>query len=253
MERTNNINDLLYTVETHKVYDHMGEEIKGKQAMWNGRKYLGVMGKNYSLRQNAELISRIPNSFQFESARLEKDGRKVNAVFVYDHPIEINGHTIKPAINLRNSFDGSTSYQFSGGFFRMICSNGAVVATSFVKAYSRKHVGDFAIDLEYDAVLMEKACQNFFEMSKIQFTREQASAWLTNKVENDGLIAERNAVDIMSIWDTKYDLHNDQNNLWGFYNAITDFSSNHAKSLNHMDKVNQLALETFELVPVMSN
>lgn len=251
MLRTNKINDLLYNVTTNDIFDHNGSKIVNKKSMWNGDNYLGLMGKNYSLRQNQQLIEKIPVEFKFDHALLDHNGKKMKALFLYDRPmkkeITINGYELKPAIILQNSFDGSTPYKFAGGFLRMVCTNQLENPNSnFIKKISRKHTGDFIEDLELDSQMMVKACENYFQMCNTEWSKTKSVNFLTEKVEKKWL-SEKNANSILALSQHKADIKNDKT-LWGFYNAITDFSSNHTKSISHMEKINEIANCVFEIL-----
>lgn len=73
---------------------------------------------------------------------------------------------IVPQIVLRNSFDGSSSFQLWLGIFRLVCANGLIVGSAWQSVRVR-HVGQSALD---------RAIEGAFEISK------QVEA-LTGKVE----------------------------------------------------------------------
>ena len=47
-----------------------------------------------------------------------------------------------PEIVLRNAHDGSSAYDLMAGIFRMVCSNGMVVADSLIESVKVRHTGD---------------------------------------------------------------------------------------------------------------
>lgn len=51
---------------------------------------------------------------------------------------------VVPEVILTNSHDGSSGYQVSAGFFRLVCSNGLVVGDSTVSRISVRHSGNVA-------------------------------------------------------------------------------------------------------------
>ena len=52
----------------------------------------------------------------------------------------IDGDTIHPQVLISNSHDGSSSFQFQSGLFRMICSNGLVVSTQNFDKMKIRHM-----------------------------------------------------------------------------------------------------------------
>lgn len=59
------------------------------------------------------------------------------------HPdLQVRVDGLFPEIVLRNSHDGTSSYQLMLGFFRLICSNGMVVADSIVEKQKVLHKGN---------------------------------------------------------------------------------------------------------------
>lgn len=52
-----------------------------------------------------------------------------------------DGETVYPQILLSNSHDGLSSFQFRAGLFRLVCSNGLVIATQDFGSMSIRHKG----------------------------------------------------------------------------------------------------------------
>ena len=52
-----------------------------------------------------------------------------------------DGETVYPQILLSNSHDGLSSFQFRAGLFRLICSNGLVIATKDFGSMTIRHKG----------------------------------------------------------------------------------------------------------------
>jgi hypothetical protein len=59
----------------------------------------------------------------------------------FDQALPMVGDSF-PEIVLVNSHDGSCSYQIHAGLFRLVCSNGMVVANANVGQVQRRHTGD---------------------------------------------------------------------------------------------------------------
>ena len=52
-----------------------------------------------------------------------------------------DGETVYPQVILQNSHDGASSFQFRAGLYRLVCTNGLVIATKEFGATSLRHKG----------------------------------------------------------------------------------------------------------------
>ena len=59
-----------------------------------------------------------------------------------------DGDTVYPQIMLTNSHDGKNSFQFQAGLYRMICSNGLVIADEQFESVKMRHMGYSFEDLQ---------------------------------------------------------------------------------------------------------
>jgi hypothetical protein len=59
-----------------------------------------------------------------------------------------DGDTVYPQILLTNSHDGKNAFQFQAGLFRLVCSNGLVIADTQFEAVKMRHMGYTFEDLQ---------------------------------------------------------------------------------------------------------
>ena len=59
-----------------------------------------------------------------------------------------DGDTVFPQILLTNSHDGKNAFQFQAGLFRLVCSNGLVIADTQFEAVKMRHMGYDFEDLQ---------------------------------------------------------------------------------------------------------
>jgi hypothetical protein len=111
------------------------------------------VSSKYKAINTASLVS------QFEAAGFQLNRQSVARVrdvnkqgyqkhlLVFRHPtIELKsvGDSV-PEILLKNSYDGSSSFQLMLGIYRMVCSNGLIVGSTY-KSVRVRHVGQSALD-----------------------------------------------------------------------------------------------------------
>lgn len=97
-----------------------------------------------------------------------------------DQSMTVGGDSL-PEIVLVNSHDGSSAYQLHAGIFRLVCSNGMVVADTTFNRISVKHVGfdkDQIIDASFK-VLSEvpKLAASVDGMRSLQLTAGEQNAF----------------------------------------------------------------------------
>jgi hypothetical protein len=107
-----------------------------------------MMGEGWAVRQASQSFTRLDDHRGFQKhmirfARLE-DIAKVNALTTRD------GHVVNrekplaefPEVVMVNSHDGSSTYQLFAGIFRLVCSNGLIVADQTFASLKVRHTGD---------------------------------------------------------------------------------------------------------------
>ena len=78
-------------------------------------------------------------------------GFQKHLVVFRNNDIVINGEdndTVYPQILLTNSHDGKNAFQLQAGLYRLICSNGLVIATTQFEAVKMRHMGYTFEDLQ---------------------------------------------------------------------------------------------------------
>lgn len=241
---------LNYKVIEEPVFDQSNIQIPNKKLLRreDTNAILGVVSKKYKIIQNEDLIKTIPSSFQLTKTHIENNGAKCRAIFQNPNQrFEIDGNTLTPMIMMTNGFDGGTKYLFTGGLFRMVCTNGLVVGIEIVKKTIRRHIGNADPILEVDFSKIDESIDIFKKAAQTPFTLDNAKNFLDEQVKQLK-ISGKTAINVIQLFEQKMDIKS--NSIWGFYNAVTDIASNHSKSINLQNRLNDIALESLELVKI---
>lgn len=139
---------------------------------------------------------------------------------------------VELAINLWNSYDGSSTAGFDVGGFRLICLNGLRVFEQLYK-WSRKHMGEEEIVnqmlISFDTVkklFIEKLVPSWQAMRDADFDNTIAFN-LVQKLELSKLYRKKLGL----MWYQKKQL-NQLNTMWDFYNLITAFTTHYVEGRN---------------------
>ena len=90
-----------------------------------------------------------------------------------------DGDTVYPQIILTNSHDGKNSFQFQAGLFRLVCSNGLVIADTQFEAVKMRHMGYSFEDLQVKIKeMVEKLPLTVESMNKMKATEMEQDAIL---------------------------------------------------------------------------
>ncbi len=88
-----------------------------------------------------------------------------------------DGDTVFPQILMTNSHDGKNAFQFQAGLFRLICSNGLVIADTQFEAVKMRHMGYNFEDLqEMIKEMVEKLPLTVESMNKMKATEMEQEA-----------------------------------------------------------------------------
>jgi hypothetical protein len=86
-----------------------------------------------------------------------------------------------PEVVLVNSHDGSSRYKLMAGIFRLVCSNGMIVADCSLASVSIKHMGDVVAEVVESANMIAEHSQQTFasinDWSRLQLTAGERSAF----------------------------------------------------------------------------
>ena len=138
-----------------------------------------------------------------------------------------DGDTVYPQILLTNSHDGKNSFQFQAGLYRLVCSNGLVIADTQFEAVKMRHMGYTFEDLqEKIKEMVEKLPLTVESMNKmkakemaeeeiIQFAKEAINTRFTEKEINRIQIDLKELVNPVR----KEDAGND---LWSVFNVVQE-------------------------------
>lgn len=133
-----------------------------------------------------------------------------------DYNLELRDRLF-PEIVVTNSHDGSSTFQLMAGIFRIVCSNGLIVATSKFGDYHIKHVGYTADKVaeathnilqtvpriatritEFDTIEMSKDERGVYASAAIQFKYGKTEGYNVDAL----LHAHREADQKPSLWNT---------------------------------------------------
>ena len=138
-----------------------------------------------------------------------------------------DGDTVFPQILLTNSHDGKNAFQFQAGLYRLICSNGLVIADTQFEAVKMRHMGYTFEDLqEKIKEMVEKLPLTVESMNKMkaqEMEEEQiiqfAKDALNTRFKEDEL--NRIQIDLKELVSPvrKEDSGND---LWSVFNVVQE-------------------------------
>ena len=139
-----------------------------------------------------------------------------------------DGDTVMPRILMTNSHDGKNSFQFQAGLYRLVCSNGLVIADAEFANMKIRHMG---YDLEELNVVIQEIveklpltveCMNrlktkeLSEQEQIKFAKDALATRLSEK-ELSSFTSE-NIIELLN--PTRKE--DEGNNLWNVYNVVQE-------------------------------
>lgn len=135
-----------------------------------------------------------------------------------------DGDVLYPQILVTNSHDGKNSFIFRAGIFRLICSNGLVIATEEFEKMKIRHMGyDFEELASTIKEMVEKlplTVETINKMKNIELSQEQslslAKDLLSLRVETD--IKEDSLIQVLNPQRDE----DDSNMLWETFNRIQE-------------------------------
>ena len=138
-----------------------------------------------------------------------------------------DGDTVFPQILLTNSHDGKNSFQFQAGLYRMICSNGLVIADTQFEAVKMRHMGytfedlqikikEMVAKLPLTVESMNKMKETILEETEILSFAREAIATRFNKEE-----LRRIEVDLK---DLTFPIRKEDegNDVWSVFNVVQE-------------------------------
>ena len=150
-------------------------------------------------------------------------------VFRYDDVV-INGEDgdrVFPQILLTNSHDGKNAFQFQAGLYRLVCSNGLVIADTQFEAVKMRHMGYTFEDLQVlIKEMVEKlplTVESMNQMKAKELEQEQILAFAKEAINTRFTEKEVNRIKID--WDAfikpvRYE--DEGNDLWSVFNVVQE-------------------------------
>ena len=139
-----------------------------------------------------------------------------------------DGDTVMPRILMTNSHDGKNSFQFQAGLYRLVCSNGLVIADAEFANMKIRHMGyDLAelktviteivekLPLTVECINKLKAKQ-LSEKEQVEFAKEALATRLSEKE-----ISKYTSDDIVELLNPTREEDNG-NDMWSVYNVIQE-------------------------------
>ena len=139
-----------------------------------------------------------------------------------------DGDTVMPRILMTNSHDGKNSFQFQAGLYRLVCSNGLVIADAEFANMKIRHMGyDLAELKTVITEIVEKLpltveCMNklkakqLSEKEQVEFAKEALATRLSEKE-----ISKYTSDDIVELLNPTREEDNG-NDMWSVYNVIQE-------------------------------
>lgn len=139
-----------------------------------------------------------------------------------------DGDTVFPRILMTNSHDGKNSFQFQAGLYRLVCSNGLVIADAEFANMKIRHMG---YDLNELKVVIEEIveklpltveCMNklkakkLSEQEQVEFAKEALATRLSEKQ-----LSRYSVDDIMEILSPTRE-EDKGDDMWSVYNVIQE-------------------------------
>ena len=136
-----------------------------------------------------------------------------------------DGDDVYPQILIVNSHDGSSSFQFRAGIFRLVCSNGLVVCTEDFGKTCLRHSGYTFTHLQAIVSELTKKIPNTIDLlnrfNNTTMTPAMMEEFVHRAIEirfNDGKVHSVNAIDILT--PTRHE--DDGNSLWKVFNRVQE-------------------------------
>lgn len=125
---------------SHCAYDVIVDTPKGDLRV-------NSCSKGYSLVPLEELLipfeEKMDASFNYDVIYRHKDHSQFFIDYIIDHPLTFGEDTIKPKIRVNHSYTGTLKFTFLFGAYRLICSNGLIIAEEEITRIIRKHTLNF--------------------------------------------------------------------------------------------------------------
>ena len=138
-----------------------------------------------------------------------------------------DGDTVYPQILLTNSHDGKNSFQFQAGLYRMICSNGLVIADTQFESVKMRHMGYSFEDLQ-DMIKemvgkLPLTVESMNKMKAIEMAEEQILAFAKDALNARFTKKEMNRIEVDLKELTTPTRNEDKgSDLWSVFNVVQE-------------------------------
>tara|TARA_R100000541_G_scaffold42997_2_gene50229 strand:+ start:72 stop:902 length:831 start_codon:yes stop_codon:yes gene_type:complete len=138
-----------------------------------------------------------------------------------------DGDTVFPQIMLTNSHDGKNAFKFQAGLYRMICSNGLVIADEQFESVKMRHMGYSFEDLQ-DMIKemvgkLPLTVESMNKMKAIEMAEEQILAFAKDALNARFTKKEMNRIEVdlkeLTTPTRKEDRGSD---LWSVFNVVQE-------------------------------
>ena len=167
---------------------------------------------------------------QVKARKKSTQGFQKHLLVFRNDDIVINGEdgdTVYPQILLTNSHDGKNSFQFQAGLYRLICSNGLVIADEKFEDVKMRHMGytfeDLQVKIKDMVERLPLTVESMNKMKAIEMGQEQMIAFAREAVSARFTAKELNRIeiDVQELLNPvrKEDRGND---LWSVFNVVQE-------------------------------
>ena len=138
-----------------------------------------------------------------------------------------DGDTVYPQILLTNSHDGKNAFQFQAGLYRLVCSNGLVIATEKFEDVKMRHMGYTFEDLQVKIKdMVEKlplTVESMNKMKAMEMGQEQILAFAKDALSSRFTAKELNRIEI-DIAELVNPVRKEDrgNDLWSVFNVVQE-------------------------------
>lgn len=147
-----------------------------------------------------------------------------------------------PEIVIKNSYDGSSSYQIMLGLFRIVCANGLVTGTAF-ESFRVRHVGDIMPQIlvatekvAKQLPLLAGTVQHWSSVQLEQATQLEFARQASGLILPEGAVMPRYA-DLLRV--RRY--ADNANDLWSVYNRVQETIIRGGLRFNTVNEQGQVA------------
>lgn len=188
---------------------------------------LGIVSKHYGLLKHQDVVESFREITKGqdveEKIELQKNGAQLFATYTFpNQKLEVaKGDLVSMKLIAKNSYDSSSSFQIMLGAYRLVCSNGMVIGSQFLKFSQRHFEETIQIDIpelrEHVTQLTSKFQNSLPTMQKMVNTNMYQSITDTLEIE----VKNKNIPKYLcKIAEETYEKNTDKT-VWGYFNSLT--------------------------------